>query len=473
MPAENLLVVDDDQAFLDLMAHHLRRKGHNVACASDGKQALHALQSGGPFDVLVTDLMMPGMSGLELLRLAKKMDPTLEVIVITAAPSLEMAISAMREDGAFDYLTKPLEMISELSLAAERAADHRRMKLEREDLREQLINGANKLRVVLANTTASILAVDELNNVVVASAEIAGRLPASDHENVLTSNYLPEALLSMVSQWHELGCPKLANVRVEWPETESRIMSISPMSGGELNAGGWVMMLHDATTQNRIESFVMQKIISLGQRIRSPMAAATSMLDELANLSSANGAQVSDKLSAIKDCIDYVLTDSSDMSTFVNPMQIENNTRIPLPNFISREELRLDKELEYKNLLDIKWKQEGALPNIEVDLELMHQLLQHLIYWELNARNRSTSIEISCWKQTDRIWFRIGGSEEMPGPAESTVTGNYPIEDVGRMERSEIHLAFAKTFARELKSHLWTWNDENDGPIVAFYVPAS
>ena len=103
MPAENLLVVDDDQAFLDLMVHHLRRKGHNVACASDGKQALHALQSGGPFDVLVTDLMMPGMSGLELLRLAKKMDPTLEVIVITAAPSLEMAISAMREDGAFDY----------------------------------------------------------------------------------------------------------------------------------------------------------------------------------------------------------------------------------------------------------------------------------------------------------------------------------------------------------------------------------
>jgi K+-sensing histidine kinase KdpD len=154
-------------------------------------------------------------------------------------------------------------------------------------------------------------------------------------------------------------------------------------------------------------------------------------------------------------------------------MQIENNTRIPLPNFISREELRLDKELEYKNLLDIKWKQEGALPNIEVDLELMHQLLQHLIYWELNARNRSTSIEISCWKQTDRIWFRIGGSEEMPGPAESTVAGSYPIEDIGRMEQSEIHLAFAKTFARELKSHLWTWHDENDGPIVAFYVPAS
>jgi DNA-binding NtrC family response regulator len=126
VPAENILVVDDDQAFLDLMAHHLRRKGHNVECALDGKEALHALQSKGPFYVLVTDLMMPGMSGLELLRLARKIDPNIEVIVITAAPSLEMAISAMREDGAFDYLTKPLDMMSELSLAVERAAEQSR-----------------------------------------------------------------------------------------------------------------------------------------------------------------------------------------------------------------------------------------------------------------------------------------------------------------------------------------------------------
>ena len=77
VPAENLLVVDDDQAFLDLMAHHLRRKGNTVECALDGKEALHILQSKGPFTVLVTDLMMPGMSGLELLRLARKVDPTI------------------------------------------------------------------------------------------------------------------------------------------------------------------------------------------------------------------------------------------------------------------------------------------------------------------------------------------------------------------------------------------------------------
>ncbi len=77
MSAEKLLVVDDNPAFLDLMVHHLQRKGHQVDSALDGKQGLHALQSSGPFNVLVTDLMMPGMSGLELLRYAKKLDPLL------------------------------------------------------------------------------------------------------------------------------------------------------------------------------------------------------------------------------------------------------------------------------------------------------------------------------------------------------------------------------------------------------------
>ena len=141
-----VLVVDDEEAYRTLMAGHLERKGFEVEKASDGKQALARLQEES-FEVLVTDLMMPKVSGLDLLRQAKKLDPWLEVIVITASGQVENAVSAMREDGAFDYLLKPLETIGELSLAVGRAAQHRNLLFDRNRLNDQLTAEASRLQV--------------------------------------------------------------------------------------------------------------------------------------------------------------------------------------------------------------------------------------------------------------------------------------------------------------------------------------
>src|ERR1051326_8611348 len=123
MSLEKVLIADDDDMLLRLMASYLQRCGYEVATANDAYEALGALQTQGPFAVLVTDLAMPGMSGLDLLREVRKSDPQLEVIVVSAANTIESAIAAMREGGAFNYLLKPFEMIGELALAVERALE--------------------------------------------------------------------------------------------------------------------------------------------------------------------------------------------------------------------------------------------------------------------------------------------------------------------------------------------------------------
>jgi DNA-binding NtrC family response regulator len=109
MSVERVLVVDDDEALLNLMVLALRRRGYQVEQAGDGFSALKVLAPQPPFSVLLTDLMMPGMSGLELLREARKLDEHLQSVVVTAAPDLDSAITAMRADGAYDYLLKPFE----------------------------------------------------------------------------------------------------------------------------------------------------------------------------------------------------------------------------------------------------------------------------------------------------------------------------------------------------------------------------
>lgn len=119
-----ILVIDDDHDYLALMVMHLTRKGYQVESTTVVTSALELLgDRSNRFAVLVTDWMMPGMSGNNLVKLAKQIDPTIEAIVITAMG--QMGLSGKLKFGAFDYLTKPLNSMNELSEMVQRALNHR------------------------------------------------------------------------------------------------------------------------------------------------------------------------------------------------------------------------------------------------------------------------------------------------------------------------------------------------------------
>ena len=116
-----ILVVDDKEMMRDSVATLLGRRGHGVVAASGGEQALEKLATRRP-DVVVTDLQMPGMNGLELLEAIQQIDEGIPVIFMTAYGTIETAVRAMRS-GAFDYVTKPFSG-EELELTVERAISH-------------------------------------------------------------------------------------------------------------------------------------------------------------------------------------------------------------------------------------------------------------------------------------------------------------------------------------------------------------
>ena len=102
-----LLVADDDEAVRLSLERTLMREGYGVVLAADGQVALDRLRQGG-IDLLLSDLRMPGLTGLELLKLAKEIAPDVDVILLTAFGTVEEAVRAMK-DGAIDFLTKPLQ----------------------------------------------------------------------------------------------------------------------------------------------------------------------------------------------------------------------------------------------------------------------------------------------------------------------------------------------------------------------------
>jgi len=121
----NVLVIDDDDAVCQTLAGLLAAEGHTVATAQNGRDAVKLLQS-RRFDVVVTDLLMPEMDGLQTMEALQDLDPELEVIVLTGHADLRVATEAFRR-GACDYLEKPVSLL-DLSAAVERAVKLRRLK---------------------------------------------------------------------------------------------------------------------------------------------------------------------------------------------------------------------------------------------------------------------------------------------------------------------------------------------------------
>lgn len=128
MQQVQVLVADDDETLLDMMARRLEKLGFEVDRAETGKAASVLLDRKG-YDLVVTDIYMPEVTGLALLRLAKEKDAHIQVVVVTASATLETAIEALNA-GAFAYLQKPFDHLSVFDNVISRAVEFRRLVLD-------------------------------------------------------------------------------------------------------------------------------------------------------------------------------------------------------------------------------------------------------------------------------------------------------------------------------------------------------
>ena len=130
-----ILIVEDDRPQAEAMAEALRRVGHTCVVVTDPRRALESLDA-DDFDIVVTDLVMQGVDGMEVLRHAKRIDPGAEVLMVTGHGTIETAVQAIRQ-GASDYITKPLNL-GELRDRVAKALEHRRLVRRTEQLSAQL-----------------------------------------------------------------------------------------------------------------------------------------------------------------------------------------------------------------------------------------------------------------------------------------------------------------------------------------------
>ena len=135
-PPSRVLVVEDDATVADVLREVLMDEPLELAFATSAEEAIRILGEGCP-DLILTDISLPGKSGLDVMRHARSIDPEVAVILMTGYASVQTAIDALRQ-GASDYVTKPFEEISDIPKTVSRHLRNRRLKVENRALLEQL-----------------------------------------------------------------------------------------------------------------------------------------------------------------------------------------------------------------------------------------------------------------------------------------------------------------------------------------------
>lgn len=140
MPASKIMIIDNEEGLCRMMAAVLQDEGYAVRTFTDPLDAVEQFRP-GTWDLVVSDIKMPGIDGLEVLQQIKAAEPAIPVIMITAFATVEMSIQALRQ-GAYDMLTKPFEP-DELIFRARNALNHNQLKAENQQLKQELAGKFN------------------------------------------------------------------------------------------------------------------------------------------------------------------------------------------------------------------------------------------------------------------------------------------------------------------------------------------
>ncbi len=192
-----ILIIDDEEIVLDSCLAILEGAGYEIVTSSDGTEGLDQAKERTP-DLVLVDLMMPGISGFEVIEAMRGVDPTIVTIVITGYSTVESAVEAMKK-GAFDFLPKPFTP-DELRLIVQRGLERRRLVLEATRLRrEKELLQENFAAIVSHELRSPLSAVQQ--NLFVLEGELEGKLDEAAAKRLERMKTRIEDLLKMIAGW--------------------------------------------------------------------------------------------------------------------------------------------------------------------------------------------------------------------------------------------------------------------------------
>jgi PAS domain S-box-containing protein len=474
MNNSKVLIVDDDEALLPMMMLAVRRGRYEVFGANCAAQALETLKANGPFAVMVTDIMMPDMNGIDLMRKVREMDADLQVIMITAVGSIETAIASMRAGGAYDYLLKPLESMDQLTLTVQRALDVRQLRFETKLLHAQVQADAERLAALIANTGDAIFSADE-NGVLNIVNPAAARLLGCGQGNLLgqaVSCSLPDPLPAIVENWQAVSSRYPITLEVPWKDNTVQMVNLTPLIKNGIWVG-WVMVLRDITHFKKLDELKAEMLTEAADKIRYPLVQAVNALAELDLL-----ADQDERVTGIVYRLTKVWGRIQEwVDALPTMMQLDAGLTVKMTsiNLITMLE-ELSSEWSTGRLRDrglkLVMKIEPNLPYVRADLTLLRQLLHGLTHRAMMRSKRGNEIRIIARTHRNQVWLDF--SDDGPAVSESDLPHIFEKSIVrldANPDNAGLELPLAKAILDRIGGQVWIGGQGPIGSTVTICLP--
>lgn len=344
----NILVIDDEQVMRDGCSRILSREGWSIICAENGGQALQEVK-GRPetIDVILLDLMMPGMSGMEVLDQIRAFDPDLLVIVITGYATVESAVEAMKK-GAYDFIPKPFTP-DQLRIVVRRALERRTLQKETEFLRRErekslrdIATEKSKIKTII-NCMGDGVLVSDRDSCIVLSNPAASRMLRAPETCLLGNNLnqcnLPPELSKIVEESLQTKDTSYTSVSQELSVGESGETFLrahtAPVRNDIGETMGSVTVLQDISHLKELDKMKSEFIAMVTHELRAPIAAVEQQLTVILNkmageltekqeqLLSRAKQRTSGLLDLIKDLLDLSKIEAGKMVQYKEPLLLQ------------------------------------------------------------------------------------------------------------------------------------------------------
>jgi PAS domain S-box-containing protein len=473
MEKERIIVVDDDPDVLFMIVVSLRQRGYEVEEATNGLEAIEKLRTQEQFCVMLTDLMMPGMNGLTLLRETHKLDDLLEVVMVTAVGTLETAIAALREDGAFDYILKPFESLNQLAVVVERALAHRRLVLEQRALQVRIQSEAEWLRALISNTGDAVLAGDGNGTLTISNPAALRLLKTENIVGKSAQDGLPVVLSKIINNWQVVGRHIPAILETTWSDGTILLVNLTPVSGKDGSWQGWVMVLSDVTHLKRLDELRTKMLADSARKIQLPLAEAVNDLIELSEVA-AQDPRISSIVYRLTKVWDRI---QNWLDSLLAQSQIGSKPEIKL-EFVDVKKLL---EETHQSLRSNLMRDAGVKLNLQIDSELamvradngqLRQMLHELLKRAAQRSQEGAEIHLHAYKQAGQVWIEVKDS----GPAVSLTDLPHIFEKsfVGAKTGSSdagFGLAMVKITMDQMGGQVWVSGQEPLGSVISICLP--
>jgi len=470
---DRVLVVDDDVSILFLMTKSLERHGYEVQGAADGLEGMEILRNSPPFSVLLTDLMMPGLDGLELIQFARDLDPYIEIIVITAAASIESAISAMRDGKAYDYLLKPLDSMNQLPVIIDRAVAHRRLVIESALFQKKIEAEARRLLLLIESVGDAILAASPEGVITIANPAALHQFGQEELVGQPIHSVLPAKLVNIVDNWLAIAGDAPAAMEVHLKNNTVQMLSLTPIQEETDGCRSWALILRDITPLKRSDQLKTQALQEAIGKIRVPLAEAMGAVVDL-NLQLPQDERVAASVFQLTSVWERIQTWSDEL---LDVMQGEADWRAQ-PKKINLQKVLDTIQADQSVRL---FRQGGGrlifnpvlpLPLVRTDADMLNRLLTSLVKRAIMRSDHDGEIRIQARAFKGQVWIEI--SDEGPPVSAPNIMQIFD-KSVSELATGSLkvglELVRAKSILDRLDGQLWVAGSGPRGGTIIVCLP--